>query len=92
MADTDDMQLVQQCADKLGIGFLLAGMDTQQLVTCLLGFMGGRVPSSAQEMKARLLDSYAALVCPNIEDALSHEEEQQLFDILKRHAQRKKLH
>jgi hypothetical protein len=92
MADTDDMQLVQQCADKLGIGFLLAGMDTQQVVTCLLGFMGGRVPSSAQEMKARLLDSYAALVCPNIEDALSHEEEQQLFDILKRHAQRKKLH
>ena len=91
MADTDDMQLVQQCADKLGIGFLLAGMDTQQVVTCLLGFMGGRVPSSAQEMKARLLDSYAALVCPNIEDALSHEEEQQLFDILKRHAQ-KKLH
>ena len=58
----------------------------------MLGFMGGRVPSSAQEMKARLLDSYATLVCLNIEDALSHEEEQQLFDILKRHAQRKKLH
>ena len=92
MADTDDMQLVQQCADKLNVGFMLAGMDTQQVVTCMLGFMGGRVPSSAQEMKARLLDSYAALVCLNIEDALSHEEEQQLFDILKRHAQRKKLH
>ena len=91
MTDTDDMQLVQRCADKLQVGFMLAGMDTQQVVTCMLGFMGGRVPASAQEMKARLLDSYAALVCLNIEDALSHEEEQQLFDILKRHAQ-KKLH
>ena len=92
MTDTDDMRIVQRCADKLGVGFMLAGMDTQQVVTCILGFMGGRVPSSAQEMKVRLLNSYAALVCLNIEDALSHEEEQQLFDILKRHAQRKKLH
>ena len=90
MTDTDDMRLVQQCADKLKVGFMLAGMDTQQVVTCMLGFMGGRVPSSAQEMKARLLDSYAALVCLNIEHALSSDEEQQLFDILKRHA--KKLH
>ena len=58
----------------------------------MLGFVGGRVPSSAQEMKARLLDSYAALVCHYIEDALSHEQEQKLYEILKRHAQRKKLH
>ena len=65
-------------------------LRTGQIVTHMLGFMGGRVPSSAQEMKARLLDSYAALVCPNIEDALSHEEEQKLYQILKRHA--KKLH
>ena len=90
MTDTDDMQLVQRCADKLKVGFMLAGMDTQQVVTCMLSFMGGRVPSSAQEMKARLLDSYASLVCLNIEHALSSDEEQQLFDILKRHA--KKLH
>ena len=92
MTDSDDMLIVQQCADRLGIGFMLAGMDTQQVVTCMLGFVGGRVPSSAQEMKARLLDSYAALVCHNIEDALSHEQEQKLYEILKRHAQRKKLH
>ena len=92
MTDTDDMQIVQRCADKLGVGFMLAGMDTQQVVTCMLAFMGGRVPSSAQDMKARLLDSYAALVCHNIEDALSSEEEKQLYEILKRHAQRKKLH
>ena len=92
MTDTDDMRIVQRCADKLGVGFMLQGMDTQQVVTCMLGFMGGRVPSSAEEMKARLLNSYAALVCLNIEDALSHKEEQQLYDILKRHAQRKRLH
>ena len=89
MTDTE-MQLVQQCADKLGVGFMLAGMDTQQVVTCMLGLVGGRVPSSAKEMKTRLLNSYAALVCPNIEAALSHEEEQKLYEILKRHA--KKLH
>ena len=89
MTDTE-MQLVQQCADKLGVGFMLAGMDTQQVVTCMLGLVGGKVPSSAQEMKARLMNSYASLVCPNIEDALSHEEEQKLYEILKRHA--KKLH
>ena len=92
MTDTDDMQLVQRCADKLGVGFMLQGMDTQQVVTCMLGFMGGTVPSSAQEMKARLLNSYAALVCSNIEDALNHEEEQKLYEILKRYAQRKRLH
>ena len=91
MTDTD-MQIVQRCADKLGVGFMLAGMDTAQVVTCMLGFMGGRVPSSAQDMKARLLDSYAALVCHNIEDALSHEEEEKLYEILRRHAQRKRLH
>ena len=89
MTDTD-MKIVRQCAEKLGVGFMLAGMDTGQIVTHMLGFMGGRVPSSAQEMKTRLLSSYAALVCPNIEDALSHEEEQKLYQILKRHA--KKLH
>ena len=83
-----DMQMVKSCADKLGVGFMLAGMSTEQVVTCMLGFMGGRVPSSPQEMKLRLLDSYAALICHNIEDALSHEEEQQLYDILKRHAQK----
>ena len=89
MTDTE-MLLVQQCADKLGVGFMLAGMDTQQVVTCMLGLVGGRVPSSAEEMKTRLLNSYAALVCPNIQDALSHEEEQKLYEILERHA--KKLH
>ena len=89
MTDTD-MKIVRQCADKLGVGFMLTGMDTGQIVTHMLGFMGGRVPSSAQEMKTRLLSSYAALVCLNIEDALSHEEEQKLYQILKRHA--KKLH
>ena len=83
-----DMQMVQSCADKLGVGFMLAGMDTEQVVACTLGFMGGSVPSSPQEMKLRLPDSYAALICHNIEDALSHEEEQQLYDILKRHAQK----
>ena len=83
-----DMQTVKSCADKLGVGFVLAGMDTEQVVTCMLGFMGGRVPSSPQEMKLRLLDSYAALICHNIEDALSHEEAQQLYEILKRHTQK----
>ena len=92
MTDSDDMRTVQQSADNLGVGFMLAGMDTQQVVTCMLGFVGGRVPSSPQEMKMRLLDSYAALVCHDIEDALSHEDEQELHEILKRHAQRKKLH
>ena len=87
-----DMQMVKSCADKLGVGFMLAGMDTEQVVACMLSFMGGRVPSSPQEMKLRLLDSYAALICHNIEDALSDEEERRLYEILKRHAQRKKLH
>ena len=92
MTDADDMQTVRLCADELNVGFLLAGMSTEKAVTCMLGFLGGRVPSSRQEMKARLLDSYATLVCPNIEDALSDEEERRLYEILKRHAQRKKLH
>ena len=92
MTDSDDMLIVQQCADKLGVGFMLAGMSMEQVVTCMLGFMGGRVPSSPQEMKLRVLNSYAALICHNTEDALSHEEEQRLYEILKRHAQRKKLH
>ena len=83
-----DMQTVKSCADKLGVGFMLAGMDTEQVVTCMLGFMGGRVPSSPQEMKTLMLGSYAGLICHNIEDALSHSEEQQLYDILKRHAQK----
>ena len=90
MTDAEDIQTVRLCADKLNVGFLLAGMSTEQVVTCMLGFLGGRVPSSRQEMKARLLGSYATLVCPNIKDALSDEEERRLYEILKRHAQ--KLH
>ena len=87
MTDSDDMKVLRRAADRLCIGFAMAHLQTpKEVVQALLQFTGGRLPSSAEEMRTRLLSSYANLVCIDIETALTDSDVEQLFLILKKYA------
>ena len=86
-SDSDDMKVLRRAADRLCIGFAMAHLQTpKEVVQALLQFTGGRLPSSAEEMRTRLLSSYANLVCIDIETALTDSDVEQLFLILKKYA------
>ena len=85
-----DMKVLRHAADRLCIGFMLVHLKTpREVVHALLGFTGGSVPSTAADMKARLLTSYASLICVNIEDAFTPAEELALFEILQKYGETK---
>ena len=87
MTDNDHMKVLRRAAEKLCIAFTMAHLQTpKEVVQALLHFTGGRLPSSAEEMRTRLLSSYANLVCVNIDTALTDSDVKELFAILQKHA------
>ena len=76
-----DTEFVQQCADRLSVGFATRGMPLSSLASLLFSLLKTKNVESPEHMKTLLAGSYAALVC-DVQQALRPQDEQRLYSIL----------
>jgi len=76
-----DTEFVQQCADRLSVGFATRGMPLASLADLLFSLLKTRDVKNPEHMKILLAGSYAALVC-DVQQALRPQDEQRLYSIL----------
>ena len=77
---SSDIAFVQSCADRLGVGYITAGRDLDDLRKLLLHVLGAK-PASVQHLKRLLMNSPAACVI-DVASALNPQEEARLFGII----------
>ena len=80
-----DRETIERIAQKLGpaVQMLMQGQTTESCIKEMVVLCGG-FPSSIDDLKGRLQSSIAVLLVPNIETALSPQDERDLWAVLQK--------